>query len=76
MQTFYNKEDHYYACHYNVTTHPLFGKCDDCPSFNKCTLAMEQIWLLKKIRDGEVSYETLPSGRIRVTIKYKEEDDE
>lgn len=74
MQAFYNKEDPYWACHYNVTTHLLFGKCDDCPSFNLCTLAMKDVWLLEKMRNGEVSYETLPGGRIQVTIKY--EDDE
>lgn len=34
---FNDLDDPYWACIYNVDTHPLYHQCDKCPSFLRCT---------------------------------------
>ena len=51
-RAFFDTDDPYWACYYNVTTHPLYHKCDACPSFHKCTLPYSQISTLANLNDA------------------------
>lgn len=35
---FNDLEDPYWACYYGVDTHPLYHKCNKCPSRSRCNL--------------------------------------
>lgn len=48
---FTDKDDPQWACFYGESSHPLFHKCDACPSFYKCNLPFKQAFVLANWED-------------------------
>lgn len=51
--------DAFWACHYGNTAHPLYGMCNICPSFGRCTSDLKQANQLKAIIEDAVEDEPL-----------------
>ena len=48
-------DDAYWACHYAVTTHPLYGQCLICPSFSRCSSSLKEANVLRAILDESIT---------------------